>query len=515
MSCTIPANQPIYQALLDKAASYPADKWRELELYRAAETVRKYNANIYEEFAKYGGFDGQPWYIGKSTEQFIRDFIKASPAPAPPTAAKCAVPANEPIYQALLDKAATYPAEKVYQARAYRAAAEKLRTHATDLFSIKDRTYELMDHLDQYWGPHVSEFIEKFIVAAKPSRPKCLWAPANEPIYKALLEKAAEATAAGLSWKAKAWTTSAEKMSAATIDLVAKYGTSEYDKVLNNFGPKAAELIDDYCCAAPSLQAAEDAEKRRTRMMSADGDNCFVPANNGIYNALLYRASKASNKYAAKHYTDAATKVLSSPRNLPLAWSAGQGEEAIRDLNVGPSIAAYIKHYLTETQGSKVFKYPTIDDELAVEALKIYCIKNNTSYSDGLLDEYKKWRPSASKWDLEEFDYEAHKHIPRPVAKIATTWATHYSAALTPQNVANKYKQGVINYCKRNNIVYQPVMLERLNAWREANKDKLVNTLPVCGCAPECAGGKMNTWPIGSTAVINRWFATLPKTVVL
>jgi hypothetical protein len=98
---------------------------------------------------------------------------------------------------------------------------------------------------------------------------------------------------------------------------------------------------------------------------------------------------------------------------------------------------------------------------------------------------------------------------------IATTWAAIYSVTLKPLNVANKYKQGVINYCKRNNIIYQPVMLERLDAWREANKDKLVNTYPGCGCGSECDGGKIITYPMGHTAVINRWFATLPKTVSL
>jgi DNA polymerase/3'-5' exonuclease PolX len=513
MSCTIPANQPIHQALLDKAASYPVDKAYQARAYRAAaETVRAYEANIYEEFAKYNKFACCTPTIGKSTEQFIQDFIKAEPMKA---AAKCTVPANEPIYKALQDKAASYPADKVYQARAYRKAAEKLRTHTTDLFSIEARTYELMDHLDQYWGPHVAEFIEKFI-ASQPSallKPKCLWAPANEPIYKLLLEKAAEATAAGKTWSAKAWTTSAEKMSAATIDLVAKYGTDEYYKVLDNFGPKAWELIDDYCCAAPSLKAAEDAEKRRVGMMSAGGGDCFVPGNNGLYNALLYRASKASNKYSAKAYTDAATKVLSHPFSIPVAYNLSQSE--IVEVLGGPSIVAYIKHYLNETQGGKVFKYPTTDDEKAEEALKLYCIKANYAYIPALLEEYKKWLPTASKWELERYDYDAQKYKPKSAAMIATIWAAIYSATLKPLNVANKYKQGVINYCKRNNIVYQPLMLERLDAWRETNKDKLVNTYPGCSCGSECDGGKVNTYPMGHVAVINKWFATLPKTVRL
>ena len=516
MSCTIPANQPIYQALFDKAASYPADKVYQARAYRAAaETVRLYGVNIYEEYAKYNGFVCAPMTIGQGIEKFIYDFIKAESAKPAVPVTKCTVPANEPIYKALLDKAAAYPADKKYQARAYRAAAEKLRTHTMDLFGIEARTCELIDYLGAFWGPHVAEFIEKFI-ASQPSallKPKCLWAPANEPIYKLLLEKAAEATAAGKTWSAKAWTTSAEKMSAATIDLVAKYGTDEYYKVLDNFGPKAWELIDDYCCAAPALKAADDAEKRRTQMMSAGGADCFVPGNNGLYNALLYRASKASNKYSAKAYTDVATKVLSHPFSIPVAYNLGQSE-IVEQLS-GPAVVAYIKYYLNETQGGKVFKYPSTDDEKAMEALKIYCIKANYAYIPALLEEYKKWLVTASKWELEEYDYETKKYKPKSVTMIATTWAAIYSVTLKPLNVANKYKQGVINYCKKNNIVYQPLMLERLNSWREANKDKLVNTYPGCGCGSECDGGKIITYPMGHTAVINRWFATLPKTVSL
>jgi hypothetical protein len=429
----------------------------------------------------------------------------------------CTIPANQPIYEALQAKAKSYPSTEVFRRQAYQNAAMRLLTHDVDLFGIENRTYELTDHLDQYWGPKTATFIENFIKEnpREASKPKCLWAPANEPIYKLLLEKAAEATAAGKTWSAKAWTTSAEKMSAAVIDLVAKYGTDEYYKVLDKFGPKAWELIDDYCCAAPSLKAAEDAEKRRVQMMSEGGADCFVPGNNGLYNALLYRASKASNKYSAKAYTDTATKVLASPRSIPDAWAVGRGEEAISNLKVGPAIVAYIKHYCNEIKGGKTFKYPTTDDEKAEEALKLYCIKANYAYIPALLEEYKKWLPTASKWALEKYDYDAQKYKPNSAAMIATIWAAIYSATLKPLNVANMYKQGVINYCKRNNIIYQSVMLERLDAWREANKDKLVNTYPGCGCGSECDGGEVNTYPMGHVAVINRWFATLPKTVSL
>lgn len=423
MSCTIPANQPIYAALLDKAASYPTDKvWQACAYRAAAETVRNYEVNIYQEYAKYNGFVCAPMTIGKGIEKFIYDFIKAESVKPVEPATKCTVPANEPIYAALLAKAESYPTDKVYQSRAYRAAAETVCNYEKDIYTMFAKYNGFCPYAPTAIGKSIDQFIYDFIKDPKSVLP----APPAEPATK-----------------------------------------------------------------------------------------CTVSTNNGLYNALLHRASKTSNKYSAKYYTDAAAKVLASPRSIPDAWAVGRGEEAISDLKVGPSIVAYIKHYCNEIKGGKVFKYPSTDDEKAMEALKIYCIKNNLAYIPALQEEYKKWLATASKWELEEYDYETQKYKPKSVAMIATTWAAYYSTALKPLNVANKYKQGVINFCKKNNIIYQPVMLERLDAWREANKDKLVNTFPGCGCGSECDGGKVNTYPMGHVAVINRWFATLPKTVSL
>jgi hypothetical protein len=57
-------------------------------------------------------------------------------------------------------------------------------------------------------------------------------------------------------------------------------------------------------------------------------------------------------------------------------------------------------------------------------------------------------------------------------------------------------------------------MLERLHAWREENKKKLVSTWPACAC-PEGSCVALKEYPMGPWAVVNRWFQTLPKTVVL
>lgn len=83
-TCTVSANQPIYQALLDKAASYPTDKPYQAKAYKkAAESVLTYYTNIYDEIAKYNRFYGiAPTNVGVKIEDFIYEFIKATPTPA-------------------------------------------------------------------------------------------------------------------------------------------------------------------------------------------------------------------------------------------------------------------------------------------------------------------------------------------------------------------------------------------------------------------------------------------------
>jgi hypothetical protein len=77
-SCTVPTNQPIYQALIDKADSYPADKAYQAKAYqKAAESVATWNYNLYNDY-----IPSVPG-VGDSIHKFIKDFIQNNPAPKP------------------------------------------------------------------------------------------------------------------------------------------------------------------------------------------------------------------------------------------------------------------------------------------------------------------------------------------------------------------------------------------------------------------------------------------------
>ena len=78
MSCSVPVNQPIYQALIDKAASYPADKSYQAKAYKkAAESVAAWNYNLYNDY-----IPSVPG-VGISIQKFIEEFIKANPESKP------------------------------------------------------------------------------------------------------------------------------------------------------------------------------------------------------------------------------------------------------------------------------------------------------------------------------------------------------------------------------------------------------------------------------------------------
>ncbi len=73
MTCIESINQPIYQALLEKAASYPADKPFQAAAYKkAAEAVRTWNYDLYKDFVY--AVPGVNRGIGK----FLEDFIQKS-----------------------------------------------------------------------------------------------------------------------------------------------------------------------------------------------------------------------------------------------------------------------------------------------------------------------------------------------------------------------------------------------------------------------------------------------------
>ena len=83
MNCSVPANQPIYQALLDKAASYHTDNLYNAKAYnKAAQSVLTHTWNIYDIAKNNSWHQGQGQYIaGEGIRTFIKDFIRTEVFP--------------------------------------------------------------------------------------------------------------------------------------------------------------------------------------------------------------------------------------------------------------------------------------------------------------------------------------------------------------------------------------------------------------------------------------------------
>ncbi len=99
MSCVISANQAIYQALIDKAASYPADKPYQANAYKnAAASILNYNTNIYAEQENDSYFI--PIFmdipgIGSKITNFINNFVKNNPQSSTSVTPVSSYPTND------------------------------------------------------------------------------------------------------------------------------------------------------------------------------------------------------------------------------------------------------------------------------------------------------------------------------------------------------------------------------------------------------------------------------------
>ncbi len=104
-TCVVPVNWFIYEALMEKAASYPADQPFKARAYRrVAESVLACTENLYQKFRT------SPWYVGLphsglSTLDFIEDYIERTKDEI------CSDCGNEPHICCCLGPV-TYPDEK-------------------------------------------------------------------------------------------------------------------------------------------------------------------------------------------------------------------------------------------------------------------------------------------------------------------------------------------------------------------------------------------------------------------
>ena len=184
MSCVVPQNQPIYQALLDKAVSYLSDKPNLTEVYKkAANSVANYNRNIYQDYAKYDGLYYALPFVGGQIEELISNVVSQTSQQSVKT---CVVPQNQLLYQALLNKAASYDGNMIYLQRVFETVADAVAKYNHNIY---DYTYFRVEDLpinDKIIGNNAQKFIDNFILRTKtlqytPLNPRRSQRIANNP----------------------------------------------------------------------------------------------------------------------------------------------------------------------------------------------------------------------------------------------------------------------------------------------------------------------------------------------
>lgn len=95
----------------------------------------------------------------------------------------CECPANEPLCEAIMEKARSYSVDDIYPARAYKRAAEKVATLTVSVFSLTDAQQRRLGV-----GPKTNKFIHDWLVATRVDAP--CYCEENQELYDILLDKA-------------------------------------------------------------------------------------------------------------------------------------------------------------------------------------------------------------------------------------------------------------------------------------------------------------------------------------
>ena len=170
MSCIISENQPIYQALIDKATSYPADKvaqYKAKAYNKTAEYVANMNESIYDNRGEFYGWWSPPRNsgIGFKTEEFINEFLKKNPrVPKKPIEEPIEKPIEAP--KAALDYYNLMQEWKkpvVYTAENPRRSKRNIGKPAVKYFTEEDEQDEITEAIEAFCAKKDYDYSDELV----------------------------------------------------------------------------------------------------------------------------------------------------------------------------------------------------------------------------------------------------------------------------------------------------------------------------------------------------------------
>ena len=382
----------------------------------------------------------------------------------------CSVSQNQPIYQALLDKAASYPADKTYQVKAYKKAAESILTYNTDIYA-EFAKYNCFLSSPANIGEKIEEFIHEFI-KANPLKPAIIFPGGSAGAAKAM-DDARKAAAANQPKDVTAWPN------------------------------------DDAARAA--FQAKVEASKV---IESAPVQEAF----NQLRTAIGLPPKPVEPPKPLWSWADYLERMK------PIVYTAENPRRSKR-LVSKPKVEYFPKDNDSDSDSeSEPDGEYDEDAEDVIKAIKAYCIKKNLKYSASFPAEFNAWLPTADQIAREKYNYKTNKYIPRTKPEMVKEWAQYYSTSLKQQQKEKKLSKGLIKYCEKNNIEYQDKMADKFATWMadRANKKlitytyKSSNGCDCSSCNPNSIKREVQeyTYNRSDTYCINKWFSTLKKTIV-
>uniref|UniRef100_A0A6C0DWV6 Uncharacterized protein n=1 Tax=viral metagenome TaxID=1070528 RepID=A0A6C0DWV6_9ZZZZ len=414
----------------------------------------------------------------------------------------CVISQNQPIYQALLDKAASYPADKPYQAKAYRTAAESVLSYDKNLYEA----YTGQLPCPSIYG--IGNKIEEFICEFVKTNPVVTSSGDEVRVLKA--DEFAAAIIAPLETPPNPVEPAQKEMGGAlrvlnaSIELLAVAATLETPS--NPVGPAQKEM--------------DEARER-------------------VKEALITSANKFINDYNVAQSITVEVPKTELPPGLSRTITCGGtlkycGHPECPDNTVSESVSSPTTFTVATTTAAMLLgrgrrnigkprpKYFDEEDEIA-ETIESFCIKKHLFYDDELVTEFKDWLLTADRYALERYDYSTNKFIPYPKAEVVIYWAHNFSTTLKKQQKEQKLNKALIKYCEKNGFEYNPLMDEKCGAWMDdpVNKELLTYTIysRYCKCSDCNPTGvlredKKYTYDRASGYSVNKWFATLKKQII-
>jgi hypothetical protein len=160
---------------------------------------------------------------------------------------------------------------------------------------------------------------------------------------------------------------------------------------------------------------------------------------------------------------------------------------------------------LAKKPAVKYFTEADVNEDL----LLALCTKKGWNYSEELLQEFNEWSDKNPKM---------YVFNDTPTSYRVNTWAYRDSKIIAPQIQAEKDEKAIRNYCTKNNIEYDPVMLEKFQTWKADNKSLITYTRYVGECM--CLTCMITNQTTSQTPVqrppsycVKKWFSTLKKNI--